>query len=106
MMSNFRMDTVVGMKVIIFQRSMIAALKVKQDNHHIILQELKKVFPETLCSVAILKSSDKMPKPCWNINLKYTPVDEQTEPLIIPDSVKEEINKKVEDLGFQAGNFE
>ena len=99
------MDVVAGMKVIIFQRSMIATMKVKQDNHHVVLQELKKVFPETLRSLAILKSSDEMSEPCWNINLKYAPVDDVTEPFIILDSLIEEINEKVAALGFQAVNF-
>ena len=90
------------MKIFVFQRMFIAALPVSEDTQHVVLGELKKVFPDDLHSVAIIRcTEDEGHQPCWNINLKYAGVDTES----IPDIVKEGVNKKVEELGFEAINF-
>ena len=91
-----------GLKIVVFQRMFIAALQVNEDTQHVVMQELKKVFPDDLRSVAIIRCTEEEGhQPCWNINLKYTGMDTES----IPDSVKEDVNKKVEELGFEAINF-
>ena len=95
---------IAGLKVVVFQRMFIAALKVNEGNQHVVMQELKKVFPDDLHSVAIIRCTEEEGhQPCWNINLKYNSMD--TESPGIPDSVKEDVNKKVEELGFEANDF-
>ena len=90
------------MKIFVFQRMFVAALPVGEDTQHVVLGELKKVFPDNLRSVAIIRcTEDEEHQPCWNINLKYAGVDTES----IPDTVKEGVNKKVEELGFEAISF-
>ena len=90
------------MKIFVFQKMFVAALPVGEDTQHVILGELKKVFPDNLRSVAIIKCTEEEEhQPCWNINLKYAGVDTES----IPDTIKTDINQKVQELGFEAINF-
>ena len=83
---------------------MIAALKVNKANQLVVMQELKKGFPDDLRSVAILKYTEEEGHwPCWNINLKC--VDHITDSSGIPDDVKEDVNMRAGGLGFEANDF-
>ena len=86
-----------------FQK-IIAGLEVNEANQFEVMLELKKEFPHGLRSVAILKSTkEEGHQPCWNINLKCA--DHITDSSGIPDDVKEDVNKKVGGLRFEANDF-
>ena len=52
-------SVIAGLKVIVFQRMFISALKVTEGSQHVVMQELKKVFTDDLRSVAIIRCTEE-----------------------------------------------